>query len=94
MVKNKTKVHRSYDDTITESITCDICKKTYKGSDWERENYSALETEVRMKTGSVYPEGGMGEEITFDICPTCFEAKLIPALKELGAQPTISDWDW
>ena len=93
-MKNKIKVKKSIDQTITESITCDICKKTYKGRDWERENYSALETEVRMKSGSLYPEGGSGEEITFDICPTCFQKKLIPALKELGADPTISDWDW
>lgn len=93
-MKNKKKVHCSYDDTVTKSITCDICKKTYKGTDWERERFSALETEVRMKRGSSSPEGGSGEEIIFDICPTCFEEKLIPALKELGAQPTISDWDW
>lgn len=93
-MKNKKKIQRSYEDTITESTTCDICKKTYKGENWERGSYSVLETEVRFKTGSSYPEGGMGEETKFDICPMCFEHKLIPALKALGAEPTISDWDW
>ena len=93
-MKNKKTVHRSYDDEVVVSITCDICNKIYKGSDWERKNYSVLETEVRMKTGFAYPDGGSGEEITFDICPDCFMNILIPALKELGAHPTISDWDW
>lgn len=94
-MKNKKNVHRSYDDEVIESITCDICKKTYSGEHWEKaSSYDVLETEVKLRTGSSYPEGGSGEETYFDICPTCFEEKLIPALKELGAIPTVKEWEW
>jgi hypothetical protein len=94
-MKNKKIIHRKYDDTIIDSITCDICKKTYSGIDWEKlSRYHVLETEVKLRTGQSFPEGGSGEEISFDVCPTCFIEKLIPALKELGAEPTKSEWDW
>ena len=94
-MKNKKTVHREYDSEVVDSVTCDICKKIYQGEHWERESsYDVLETEVKMKTGSSYPEGGSGEEISFDICPTCFTEKLVPVLKELGAEPTVSDWEW
>ncbi len=94
-VKKYIKVHREYDQDWVDTTTCDICKKEYRGENWERENYSSLETEVRMKTGYSYPDSGSGEEMTFDICPDCFKNKLIPLLlKEFGASVTITDWDF
>lgn len=93
-MKHKKTVHRRFSEEVIEFITCDICKKKYKGRNWERENYSALETEIKLTTGFAYPEGGSGEETIFDICPTCFIDKLIPMLKELEAEPTVIEWDW
>jgi hypothetical protein len=93
-MKNKKATSRVVEEEITESITCDICKRTFAGDVWEKKFYTVLETQVSMKTGVSYPEGGSGEKLTFDICPTCFKEKLIPALKELGAQPTTSEWGW
>jgi len=78
---------RTADYTWTESTICDICKKVHKGSGWKKETFEVLETEVRIKTGSSYPEGGSGEDMHFDICPKCFMEKLIPWLKGMG-------WDW
>jgi hypothetical protein len=93
-MRNKITIHRKYDDEIIDSITCDICKKTYRGENWERERYDVLETQVKLHTGNSFPEGGSGEDIFFDICPICFVEKLIPVLKEFGAEPTREEWDW
>lgn len=94
-MRNKIVVHKEYDDVSTESITCDICKKTYPGIYWGRPScYDVLETEIKLRTGNSYPGGGMGEKVFFDICPKCFEEVLIPLLATVGAQPTKEDWDW
>jgi hypothetical protein len=87
-------VERHYVDKRVSSVTCDICKKEYNGDFWDREPYSALDTTVELKIGSCYPEGGSGEYFTFDICPKCFETKLIPLLKrEFNAEVTIEEFD-
>ena len=94
-MKNKKMVHREYDSEVVESVTCDICKKLYSNENWDRKSsYDVLETKVKLKTGSSFPEGGSGEETHFDICPNCFIEKLVPALKELGAEPAVSEWEW
>jgi hypothetical protein len=72
---------------------CDICGKTTRKK-WKDGCFDAVETEVRFKKGSDYPEGGMGTETTIDICPECFESKLIPWVKSHGGQPTTKEWDW
>lgn len=77
------------------AIVCDICKKEYKGINWETDSYSALDTEVKLTTGSRYPEGGSGEDIEFDVCPKCFEEQLIPLLREkYNATPSITEWNY
>lgn len=94
-MKTIVKVEHKSTYNHVEFTVCDICKKQYKGENWERGNYSALETTVLLKTGSSFPEGGSGEETEFDICPKCFETRLIPLLKrEFDATPTITDWDF
>lgn len=93
MQKTK-KVETIYKRDVVESITCDICRKEYRYDNWERGDWSALETEVCLTTGNRYPEGGSGEYIEFDICPDCFQNKLIPLLREkFDAHPRITEWD-
>jgi len=93
-MKNYKKVHKSYDTDVLDSVICDICKREY-GPNWNRRSsYTVLETEIRLKTGTSHPEGGLGEETTFDICPECFTDRLIPTLRKLGAEPTVLGWDW
>lgn len=69
--------------------TCDICTKKI-----EEELYTVDEVTIEYKTGSSYPEGGSGDEIGVDMCGKCFNNKLIPWLKEQGANPTTREWDW
>jgi hypothetical protein len=76
-----------------KEIKCDLCGKTTK-NEWKTEYYDAFESEIKMKTGDNYPDGGAGELVEIDICPDCFTSKLIPWVKEQGGEPTVTDWDW
>jgi hypothetical protein len=82
---------------VLVQVKCDLCGKTSAGNwsaDWKENSYDATETEVRMRTGSNYHEGGNGDEITIDICPDCFTTKLIPWVKAHGGEPTKKEWEW
>ena len=77
--------------------TCDLCGK--KALDeglhiWGEGKFDATETELRLKTGDSYPDGGYGEVLDIDICPDCFKEKLIPWLKGQGVDCTFKKWDW
>lgn len=74
------------------SITCDLCQ-TVTARNWREDHYDAVETNVRLRTGYNWPEGGSGETTTIDICPKCFETKLIPWVKEHGGEPTVKEWE-
>ncbi len=78
-----------------EKLICDICKRETKGN-WRTEFYDTTNTVVEYITGSDFGhhDGGSEEKIEFDICPECFVNKLIPALKNLGAEPTKTERDW
>ncbi len=81
---------------VTEivSITCDLCKRTVKKDSWGTSGGdNVAESTVSLKTGSWFPEGGSGDLVKFDICPSCFRDKLIPMLAQMGATPTKSEWD-
>lgn len=42
---------------------------------------------------SIQKEGST-EVTSFDLCGECFEKKLVPFLKSLGANPTVEDKDY
>lgn len=90
---------RKYETRKSEStfqvlvdVKCDICGATSK-SEWKETQFDATEVEVRLKTGSSYPEGGSGDETTVDLCPSCFQKKLIPWIQSQGGTPTTKPWD-
>jgi len=70
-------------------VTCDLC-----GAKIEEGRNDVNEIEVRHKTGSSFPEGGIGEETSVDMCGKCFDEKLVPWLRSQGAEPRTEDWDW
>lgn len=76
------------------SIRCDICTRQAKDPEnWSgRSIYDIDGTTVRMEIqrsdGTSFPEGTRRTDIRFDICPTCFEEKLVPFLESLGAKPS------
>lgn len=79
---------------IFDTLTCDMCSKTAKKDNWSTASYDVAETEIQIKEGVSYPEGGYGFEVNIDLCIDCFKNKLIPWLKSQGVPCTIEKWDW
>jgi len=93
-MKNYVLVQRSYKDKIVDSINCDVCNRNHPNGHWRRDSsFDIIETEVKLKTGYIYPEGGSGTEISYDICPDCFRNVLIPLFESIGVHPRTEDWE-
>ena len=94
LMKEKTYPERTVE--YTAELRCDICgrKAPNPESDhpWVAAVYGVSDVKVGLHMGTQYPESGSGEDTCFDICPTCFTEKLIPALFALGAAPHITEW--
>jgi uncharacterized protein (DUF2225 family) len=84
---------KNYEEKV--SLTCDLCglKIYQRFNNWDKGFLIVAETKVSMKTGNTYPEGGSVTEVGVDICPDCFNEKLIPWLKSQGAKITETEYD-
>jgi len=80
--------------TVFDKMNCDLCNKESKQDDWTKQNYDVAETEVSIKEGTSYPEGGYGTEINIDLCMECFTYILIPFLEKQGVKINKKRWDW
>lgn len=74
-------------------VTCDICNKEAPCPDdnecrWSGKGYEVDKIIVKRECGESYPEGGHLEIEEFDICPECFETKLLPFMISQGAKST------
>ena len=80
------------------SRKCDLCGKKSKYADWSSDDYGVAETELSVKvvhkSGESYPEASFGKTVDIDLCPECFQEKLIPWLKEQGATINEKEWDY
>lgn len=79
--------------------TCDLCgKKAWSGDDWKPGCYDVLETDVtvtvKKREGVNYPEHHDVEEWDIDLCPDCFETKLVPWLQSQGAKIEKKEESW
>lgn len=100
----KVKEERTYPahtEVVEVARTCDLCGcRTSDSRNWPKppnpgcSSYDVRKVEVSCEFGTHYPEGHDAEETSFDICPECFFAKLMPALKALGAEPTVEQRSW
>lgn len=82
-----TKQHR-----CVSAIVCDLCGDRTKGADWGEAQFFGHEVvRVDYTSGRSLPEGLMATRVRFDLCPDCFEGKLVPFLKSLGAEPSEVD---
>ena len=77
------------ESSVLDKTTCDLC-----GEEITRDCYDAEEIKVKHRVGHSYPEGGWGEEVEVDMCGACFDAKLVPWLREQGADPQPKEWSW
>lgn len=83
--------------TIVEHTACDLCGFTTKNTNnWGgKSSYDVDETTIEMQQGNNYgADGGNIKTTEVDICPTCFEKKLIPWLRTQGAKPRVHESDW
>ena len=80
-------------DRVADYIVCDVCGRKSDGDDWDKDVYDATRVEVKLTTGTSYPEGGSGEEWDIDICPECFVGKLVPWVEAAGGV-TITPREW
>jgi hypothetical protein len=74
---------------VVDKTTCDFCGEKLKARRYERN-----EVTLQHEEGSHYPEGGSGTRTVFDCCSDCWDSKVMPALKALGASPRVEDWDY
>ena len=82
-------------ETFVVKVTCDICHEEIRREhDSVGDGCSAEEVTVEHKTGHSYPEGGSGETVLVDICPKCFDERLVPWLQSQGAEPRKEEWSW
>lgn len=92
MLMYKEKTH-TYNELVGSK--CDICgAETNNGNNWSNERYNQNETKVEHRQGDVYPDGSFGKTYSTEICPICFETKLIPFLKSLGSKVEYEEWDF
>jgi hypothetical protein len=98
MSQRTEKRSRTYDETVTVEVRCDLCGRTaprpgHGQGTWGQYGGDVNEVTVSHRSGSSYPEGGSGETVEFDVCPDCFRDKLVPWLRSQGAEPRTTEWD-
>lgn len=102
-MKHERTVSKTQEVSEVVSVECDFCgshrppfgrwpadRSTAK---YEDGNYYREEADrLRLSRGTHFPEGGSGEAWDLDICPACFEQKILPLALEDRRAPR--DWDW
>ena len=73
---------------VIDFIVCDLCGERAPGGDWAGGEDNLNETIVSWRRGNCYPESSHEVEIRYDICPDCFENRLMVWLAEQDATPT------
>jgi len=97
MKKIETRTEPARQHQYVAYLICDLCRKqstSHATKDWGENTYDIAETKVTMKRGYAYPDSGETVQTEFDICPECFETKLIPWLTSQGAAPQVQEADW
>lgn len=88
------------EDTRCIRRKCDLCGLESSTSHWEGSTWEVLETKLKVsvvvscRTGESFPEGGMGTAYDIDICPGCFQKRLVPWFRNQGADIKETEWDF
>src|SRR5689334_6230256 len=87
---------RKYKELVAR--TCDICGSDGKTQDWGeftcKYNETQISIKIRHMTGETYGNCGNEDRYEIDICPKCFQTKLIPWLESQGVNKEIVTIDW
>lgn len=79
---------------VLDHVKCELCENTCTNDNWSPLQYEVTEPEVSLRIGKHYPEGGHAITTILDICPDCFQKKLIPWFQSLGGQVRQRDSDY
>lgn len=79
---------------VLDFMKCELCERTSHNEQWSPGSYEVTEPDVSLRIGTNYPEGGSTETTILDICPTCFEEKLVPWFESQGGTPRKEESDW
>ena len=101
MIYKKIHVEPELKREIISHITCDICGSKGSGmddgvSDFAQYHDEKVEVGCFITTGG-YDCDGMGGEKTIkycNVCPTCFEEKVMPCLEKLGVKFSEETTEW
>lgn len=74
---------------VEDKKTCDFC-----GADIPVRRCEFTKVTLECDQGVSASEGGSGQKTIFDCCANCWDAKVMPALQALGAEPRKEDWDF
>ena len=64
-----------------------------KSGQWSNDRFGVDKVTVSRSRGNRWPDGGVGKTKWFDVCPECFENKIIPFIHEFRKEK-ISSEDW
>jgi hypothetical protein len=75
------------------AIKCELCPATGRGDDtWpDDDGGNASRVVVAADIGSVWPEGDFRTTKRLDICPDCFEERLVPWFRSCGG--TVREYE-
>lgn len=91
----KTVLILEHEEQVFDKLTCDICgNESNAEQNWATKDFEQIGTTVQLEEREAFPNGGHAKEMAFHICPSCFKTKLVPWLKEQGAEPSTSEADW
>jgi hypothetical protein len=79
-----------FEDTVTVSITCDLCgRESQRPDGWGKDAFDVRSVTIEAVEGYSFPEGGDYETTGYDLCPDCFWSRLVPWMDGQGAVPTV-----
>lgn len=88
--------------TVTTKVECDLCHKPaprpennpgpYGGQGpWAAGSYDLEAIRVSRVTGTAFPEITTTVTETFDVCPACWDDKVVPFFADHKSKPTVEE---
>lgn len=90
---------KEVDKEVCVELHCDLCGEapkcpadspaSFAESDWSSGRYDVSEITVSYRRGYVYPDDQSTTTESFDVCPKCWESKVVPFFAQHGAAPRV-----
>ena len=98
MAKIYKTVKVEYEKQIVDTIYCDICSEKFDPKEESKEfDTFGQKTKVVVGMDKIIDNGDYGAiyRAYYDICPDCYENKVLPLLKGLNIKPPeTTDLEW